>query len=293
MRKQLSLILAVVAWFVFPPVMLAQAPKQIPRTPDGKPNFSGLWTGGAVERGAPGPGQRRPTRLAVARELPLTSWGREAVAYWTKADTEFGGETGDPRFPEYHRACGYESSPADLRGPVEITQNSHRVMMLHMSDSTKYWVRQLWIGREHPADLTDYEPKWMGHTVARWDGDTLVADTVRVRAATPWGVLLDNRIAAPHSEDFRMVERYRLVDAETLRVERTMTDPKTYTRPLTDVKIYNWMTNWDKYQDEWEVIENHTVCVNGIYSEENDPWFEENFEEITGHAPGHPRGKRQ
>jgi len=165
-------------------------------------------------------------------------------------------------------------------------------MMLHMSDSTKYWVRQLWIGRQHPADLTDYEPKWMGHTVARWDGDTLVADTVRVRVATPWGVLLDQRIAAPHSEDFRMIERFRLVDAETLRVERSMTDPKTYTRPVTDVKTYKLMTEWDTYQAEWEVIENHTVCVGGIYSEENDPWFEENFEQITGHAPGHAREKK-
>ena len=283
MRSQSSLILTVaLAWFVFSPTILAQAPKQIPRTADGKPNFAGLWTGGAPQRGDRRTGQARPTRIAIARELPLTSFGREAAAYWASADGEEGGETSDPRTPGYHIACGSESSPADLRGPVEITQNAHRVMMLHMPQfASKFWVRQLWVGQEHPADLTDYELKWMGHTVAKWDGDTLVADTARVRIATPWGGLLDRPTGAPHSEEFRMIERFQLADAETLRVERTMTDPKVYTRPLTDVKVYRLMKDWATYRAEWEVIENQTVCLGGYY-EDNVPWFEGKAAERTG-----------
>jgi hypothetical protein len=146
-------------------------------------------------------------------------------------------------------------------------------MMLHTpAFASKYWVRQLWIGEEHPKDLTEYELKWMGHTVAKWDRDTLVADTVRVRVATPWGGLLDRSIAAPLSEEFRMIERFQLVDAGTLRVERTMTDPKVYTRPLTDVKVYKLMNDWATYREEWEVIENQTVCLGGVY-QDNVPWF--------------------
>jgi hypothetical protein len=155
-------------------------------------------------------------------------------------------------------------------------------MMLHTpAFASKYWVRQLWIGEEHPRDLTEYELKWMGHTVARWDKDTLVADTVRVRVATQWGGLLDRGIAAPLSEEFRMIERFQLVDAETLRVERTMTDPKMYTKPLTDVKVYKLMNDWATYRDEWEVIENQTVCIGGVY-QDNVPWFEE----VPGNSPG-------
>ena len=148
-------------------------------------------------------------------------------------------------------------------------------MMLHTpAFASKYWVRQLWIGEEHPKDLTEYELKWMGHTVAKWDKDTLVADTVRVRVGTQWGGLLDRSIAAPHSEELRMIERFQLVDAETLRVERTMTDPKIYTRPLTDVKVYKLMTDWATYREEWEVIENQTVCLGGSY-QDNVPWTAE------------------
>jgi hypothetical protein len=276
MQNQARLLLVVaLAWFVFSAPMLAQAPKQIPRTPDGKPNFSGLWTGGTPQRGTRRAGQPRPTRIAAAKELPLTAFGEKAVAYWTSADGPDAEDTADPRSPGYHIACGAESSPADLSGPVEITQNARRVMMLHTpAFASKYWVRQLWIGEEHPKDLTEYELKWMGHTVAKWDRDTLVADTVRVRVATPWGGLLDRSIAAPLSEEFRMIERFQLVDAETLRVERTMTDPKIYTRPLTDVKVYKLMTDWATYREEWEVIENQTVCLGGSY-QDNVPWTAE------------------
>ena len=274
MRNQASLILMVaLSWFVFSPTILAQAPKSIPRTSDGKPNFSGVWTGGVAQRGPRRTGQDRLTRIVAARELPLTSFGQEAVKYWTSADGKEPEETSDPRSPGLHIAFGSESSPADLSGPVEITQNARRVMMLHTpAFATKYWVRQLWIGEEHPKDLTEYELKWMGHTVAKWDKDTLVADTVRVRVATPWGGLLDRRTAAPHSEEFRMIERFQLVDAETLRVERTMTDPKMYTKPLTDVKVYKLMNDWATYRDEWEVIENQTVCMGGVY-QDDVPWF--------------------
>ena len=134
-------------------------------------------------------------------------------------------------------------------------------MMLHMpAFASKFWVRELWIGEEHPRDLTEYELKWMGHTVAKWDKDTLVADTVRVRVGTRWGGLLDRSIAAPHSEELRMIERFQLVDAETLRVE---------SRESIAV-----LALWATYRAEWEVIENQTVCVGGAY-QDNVPWTAE------------------
>ena len=78
-----------------------------------------------------------------------------------------------------------------------------------------------------------------------------------------------------------MIERFQLVDAETLRVERTLTDPKMYTKPLTDVKVYKLMTDWTTYRADWEVIENQTVCMGGVY-QDNVPWVAE----TTGDSPG-------
>ncbi|MGH9783906.1 MAG: hypothetical protein ACRD88_06930, partial [Terriglobia bacterium] len=54
--------------------------------------------------------------------------------------------------------------------------------------------------------------------------------------------------------------------------------PKVYTRPLTDVKVYRLMKDWETYRADWEVIENQTVCLGGYYEDEV-PWFGENSKE--------------
>lgn len=268
-----SIFAAVVTLFAFSPAMLAQAPRQIQRTPEGKPNFSGLWEAGG-DAAAPNPAGaarvRRPTRAQLARELPLTPWGRERVEYTVRGDGEYGGETGAPEDPRFHQLCGGPASPAALAAPIEISQNPRRLFLVYLGNVTRAWIRQIWIGREHPKDLTDYNPSWMGHSVAKWDGDTLVVDTVGMKG----GTLIERNWAAPQSEQLHMVERYQLADSGTLRVERTFNDPKAYTRPWGNRKVYKLRTNWDEMAEDWEVLENHTVCEGGTYPSEDDPWFE-------------------
>ena len=278
----------------------AQAPLDIRRTPEGKPDLSGLWinpgvydpigidgttistinpslaSGTATEIPS-----RRPTRLELALELPLTDWGREQVAYWTSGDGLYGGETGHPEDPRFHNLCGGPKSPADLGAPIEFSQNEHRVSPAYIG-GTRSWARQFWIGREHPEDLTDYTPTWMGHSVARWDRDTLVVDTVRMRHE---GVLIQTRTAAPQSEEFHLVERYQLIDAETMRVDRTFDDPKAYTRSWGNSSTFERVINWESYADEWELVDQHLVCVGGMYNGRpvttypDHSWFE-NYDEI-------------
>jgi hypothetical protein len=264
---------ALTALFAFLPAMLAQAPRPIPRTPEGKPNFSGLWVAGGD--GAANPGGRRPTRAQLARELPLTPWGRERVEYIISGDGEFGGETGAPEDPRFHQLCGAAQSPAALGPPIEISQNPRRLMLVYLGNVTRAWIRQFWVGREHPKDLTDYNPSWMGHSVAKWDGDTLVVDTVGMKG----GTLIERNLAAPQSEQFHLVERWQLVDSTTLRVDRTFDDPKAYTRSWGNRKTYKLRTDWDEIAEDWEILENHTVCVGGTYPPEDDPWFE-NYDQI-------------
>jgi hypothetical protein len=69
-------------------------------------------------------------------------------------------------------------------------------------------------------------PRWTGDSRGRWEGDTLVVETINFRRETS----LPGSSAAT-----RLVERFTRVDPKTVRYEFTVTDPTTYTRPWTAV----------------------------------------------------------
>ncbi len=123
-----------------------------------------------------------------------------------------------------------------IRGePVEIAQIPGRVLMLFEYD---HFVRNIYTdGREHPKDLN---PTWMGDAIGRWDGDTLVVDTVGFNDKT-W---LDND-GRPHSEDLHVVERIRRVSHDTLTIDTTIDDPKAYTKPWGGHATYELKPTWN------------------------------------------------
>ena len=69
-------------------------------------------------------------------------------------------------------------------------------------------------------------PRWTGDSRGRWEGDTLVVETVNFKRETS----LSGSSAATH-----LVERFTRVDPKTIRYEFTVTDPTSYTRPWTAV----------------------------------------------------------
>ena len=81
-------------------------------------------------------------------------------------------------------------------------------------------------GRSLPREITF--PAWLGYSVGRWDGDTLVVETIGFNDKT-W---LDNR-GHPHSDAMRVTERYRRRDVGHLDVEITIDDRTFYNRPFT------------------------------------------------------------
>jgi hypothetical protein len=97
------------------------------------------------------------------------------------------------------------------------------MVMLYEVETT---FRQVFLdGRKQ---LTDPSPSWMGYSVGRWDGDTLVVDTVGFNDQS-W---LDAR-GHGHSEEMRVEERFHRKDYGHLEVGLTITDPKTFTKPVT------------------------------------------------------------
>jgi hypothetical protein len=122
--------------------------------------------------------------------------------------------------------------------PWEIVQARDRVIMIFEYQSL---IRQIFTdGRGHPKDL---EPTYMGNAIGKFEGDTLVIDTIGFNDKT-W---LDP-MGLPHSDAMHVIERIRRVDHDTLVDEYTIDDPKAYTRSWTTQRTF-------KLKPEWQIQE--------------------------------------
>ncbi len=115
--------------------------------------------------------------------------------------------------------------------------------------------RTIWTdGRELP---TDPQPRWMGYSVGKWEGDTFVVDSASMDERSwldMWG--------RPHSDALRVQERYRRVDHETLELVVRIEDPKIFTTPWESEPKIHWLNPEKGMNEKLE-----TMCVP---SEEQD-----------------------
>jgi len=108
-------------------------------------------------------------------------------------------------------------------GAFELVQFPDMVLLLFNNDHA---VRRVYLdGRGHPAN---WRPTPVGHSVGRYEGDTLIVDTVGINDKT-W---IDGQ-GHPHTDALRLTERIRRTDPETLEIEMTIDDPKAYAKPWT------------------------------------------------------------
>ena len=112
--------------------------------------------------------------------------------------------------------------------PFEIRQTKEEVYILSEMD---HWVRRIYVdGRGHPDG---YPSTWMGHSIGKYEENTLVVDTAAINETT-W---IDT-LGHPHSDALHLVERIRRLNHDTLEIEVTFDDPKAYTKPWTGKKVY-------------------------------------------------------
>ncbi len=239
-------ILAVVAVLAFSPVILAQQSgaeggKAIRRLPDGKPDLSGVW---ARPTNRPDLGDAR--KAFVAWEPPsLQPWALEIYTR-NRGGQEDPDSDGLEEFDPQFNCFPSGTSRILTAHPFEFMQLPGRVLILSESD---HWVRRIYIdGRGHPDG---YPITWMGHSIGEWDGDTLVIDTIDINdnKRRSW---IDS-LGHPHSDALHIVERIRRVDHDTLQIETTYDDPKAYTKPGRDKKVFELMP------PDYEIVED-VVC---------------------------------
>ena len=107
--------------------------------------------------------------------------------------------------------------------PYKIVQTPNLVLVLYEENTV---FRQIFLDGRKP--VADPEPRFMGYSTGRWEGDELVVDTVGVTDQS-W---LDG-MGHPHTDRMRITERFRRRDAGHLEIQTTIDDPGAYTSPFT------------------------------------------------------------
>jgi len=200
-----------------------------PRTPEGKVDFSGVWDPGST--------------FFNIGQVPLQAWADEL---YKERRASLGKD--DPE-----AQCLPAGVPRISPFPQKFVQTPTLVVILDEGNVHSY--RQLFLdGRDHPKDM---DPLWMGDSIAKWDGDTLVVDTIGFNDRT-WL----NGQGVPHSDQLHVIERYTRPDFGHLEVEITLEDPKAFTRPHTFKRGFILLTDWEIHEyvcNEFNVDKDHLV----------------------------------
>src|SRR5690349_8375516 len=179
---------------------------QVATPPSPALNLSGTWLrmGGSLV----------PTK--EQGDIPLTTWAVEQMKAQRPANDDFNNTT-DPSI----RYADPDGFPRILTRPMKFKLIQNDDYIYQLWEYNQNW-RQITMNKPHSQDpaLT-----WYGEAVGKWEGDTLVVDSIGFRDST-W---LDG-VAHPHSADLHIVERIRRM-GETLVIDFTFEDPKAYKKP--------------------------------------------------------------
>jgi hypothetical protein len=160
------------------------------------------------------------TNAGTLLDLPLTPEGQAAVKTHDAAN--------DPA--KFCQAIGPFRMLARAGNAFEILPTGQGAVMVFESTALGN-KRDIIFGRDH---LQDFEPNWLGDSIGRFEGDTLIVDTIGFNHRT-WL----NAAAAQHSPRLRMVERYRLVPkVNVLELKVTIEDPVMLKQPYTYTRYY-------------------------------------------------------
>ena len=180
-----------------------------PRTADGKPDLSGIWLprGRYIENLA---GDLKPV------DVSLLPWAAEL--YKHRQDTL---SRDDPQ-----ARCVLSGVPREnlIPYPFKIVNTTNGMIVILYEALHSY--RQIFMdGRQLPKDPN---PSWMGYSIGRWEGDTLVVQST--------GFVDDNWLdngGHPGTESLRLTERFHRRDFGHIELQMTIDDPKAYTKPWT------------------------------------------------------------
>ena len=212
------------------PINAARATAEFPRMSDGKPNLQGVWsdtaTGGSwgLEEHAAKFGFPAGPSLIVDppnKMLPYQTWARQE-----QQDRLL--DTRAHEDPTAHCFVAGVPRTTYTAGSPQILQPPGYIVILY--DRWSYRIIPL----DDRTHLPDHVRLWMGDSIARWEGDTLVIDTTNLNGKS-WLSEIGDVI----SHRAHVVERLTMVNPNRIEFEATVDDPLVYTRPWTMAFAYN------------------------------------------------------
>ncbi len=256
MRVRRAGSIAALAALSFLPILYGHS-QSAPPAPNSRPkvdqkfdprDLSGPWIG---ERSRPGILNFGSFDQKIP-EPPLTDWARQHLLYKSISHDALGGThipgwdrpghvcyiTSEPCFSadpngvpandpdgEYPgKDCEPLSSPAvydwPRNGEMELVFTREGDRIFQMFEYHREW-RTFWLNREHPTDL---DPTYEGDSTARWEGETLVVDTIGYNGKT----MITVNVGHSKSEAFHLVERFQRVDHDHLVLDMTYYDLKAW-----------------------------------------------------------------
>jgi hypothetical protein len=209
----------------------------------GHPDFSGTW-----ERYAPprDPNAPPPAPTGVSGGLGPAFGGTPpplkpeyAAAYAADLARRQDAERRGEPIANANAQCIPDGMPSMMLVvfPMEVLQTRGQLTIVQEAFSQ---IRRIYIGEDPPA-IEDAEPSFFGHSGAKWDGDTLVVDTVGVKESVRYR-------SVPHSNQMRIRERMRMLDANRFEDQITVTDPVYFSGPWSWTWTYQRKPGYKMYE---------------------------------------------
>ncbi len=208
-----------------PKLYVSDAGVPIPRALDGKPDFTGVYAGPGFTH-QEGPNDTDEPRLRQFDPMKMAPFKPGGEKLFYRANS------GDNRVDDPISLCLPYGFTSQILVPYaqQWIQSPNWMVVRHEFQNN--WSRAIPLdGRPHSKDL---ELTWGGESVGHWEGETLVIDTVGIKA---W--LLANRGNSEngtiwHSDAIHVIERLKYLSARVISYSVTIDDPKIWTAPWTE-----------------------------------------------------------
>ena len=200
----------------------ALAAYTIPRLPNGKPDFNGVWQRPYVPDMAAS--SRDGSQLGPGT-LPFTP-------EYAKKFKEY-----DPAKFDYTGHCLPQGLTRSMNSPFPIRIVQTPAIFTILYEAWNVFEVVPTDGRSLPQNP---DPLWAGSQTGHWDGDTLVVESIGFNERTDLGT-----VGHPHSVALRAVERFPRTGEKQISYDVTMDDPKAFTKPWKNTRIFTFRPDWE------------------------------------------------